>query len=188
MRRTIPGLLLSLLLVGCDAVWTPEQQLTKQVLVDTQMVRAAAAYQVERYSEVLKAAATAADPARQSAQDLAAYFASPESQVVGKLLAEVLKPTPADASFKRAKEIDEVKGAMAALAALALRPQGSWDGWTRQVDGARSRLDRAAAALEAGQKSYVMIDVRQEANIKTAAFTASLGKARSGAEGAPKAQ
>ena len=186
MRRTIPGLLLSLLLVGCDAVWTPEQQLTKQVLVNAQMVRAAAAYQVERYSEVLKAAATAADPAKQSGENLAAYFASPENRVVGKLLGDVLKPAPADPSFKRAKEIDEVKGAMAALAALALRPQGSWDGWTRQVDGARSRLDRAAAALEAGQKSYVMIDVRQEANIKTAEFTASLGKARSGAEGAPK--
>ena len=46
-------------------------------------------------------------------------------------------------------------------------------------------LDRAAAALEAGQKSYVMIDVRQEANIKTSEFTAGLGKARAAAE-APK--
>ena len=185
MRRSIPVLLLAVLLVGCDAVWTPEQQLTKKVLVDAQMVRAAAAYQVERYSDVLKAAATAPDPAKQSGENLAAYFASAESQVIGKLLAGVMKPAPSDPSFKRSKEIDEVTGATAALAALAMRPQGTWDGWTRQVDGARSRLDRAAAALEAGQKSYVMIDVRQEANIKTSEFTAGLGKARAAAE-APK--
>lgn len=184
MRRTIPVLSFALLLGGCDPVWTPEQQLTKQVLVNARMVHAAASYQVERYSDVLKAAATAPDPAKQSAANLAAYFASQESKVVAKLLDGVLRPAKADPSFKRAREIDEVTAATAALAALALRPQGTWEGWTRQVDGARSRLERATEALEAGTKGYVMIDVRQEANIRTNDFTATLGKARAAAEAA----
>jgi len=189
MRRAVPGLLLAVLLGGCGGVWTPEQQLTKKALVNAHVVRGAAAYQVDRCGEVLRAAATAADPARQSGENLSAYYASSEGKLVIGLLNGVLKPAPADPSFPRAKDIDELTGATEALAALALRPEGTWDGWTLKVDGARSRLGRAISALESGTKSYVLIDVRQEANIKTAEFTASIGKARASDEkgGAPEA-
>lgn len=188
MRRAIPGLLFAVALVGCDDVWSPEQQLTKQALVNAQLARAAASYQVERYGEVLKAAATAPDPAAAARENLTAYFASAEAKVVSELLAGVQKPEPANSAFARAKEIDEVTGATAALSALALQPRGAWDEWTRKVEGARSRLDLSVAALEKGTKGYVMIDVRQEANIRTSAFTESLGKARAAGSGAPKPQ
>jgi len=182
MRRAFPGLFLAVLLAGCGGVWTPEQQLTKKALVNAHVVRGAAAYQVDRCGEVLRAAATAADPARQSGENLSAYYASSEGKTVIDLLGGVLKPAPADPSFPRAKDIDELTGATAALAALALRPEGTWDGWNLKVDGARSRLGRAITALETGTKSYVLIDVRQEANIKTAEFTATIGKARASDE------
>jgi hypothetical protein len=186
MRRAVPGLLLSVLLTGCSGDWTPEQKLTKQSLVNAHMVRGAVSYQVNRYSEVLRAAATAPDPAKQSGENLAAYFASEEGKVVSTLLNGVLKPAPADPSMARAKDLDEVNGATAALAGLALQPRGAWDDWTRKIEGAQSRLYRATEALEKGTKSYVLIDVRQEANIKTAEFTATLGKARAASEAAAK--
>ena len=186
MRRAIPVLLSAVLLVACDDVWTPEQQLTKQALVSAQLTRAAATYQVDRYAEVLKAGATAADPAAAARENLSAYFASAEAKVVSDLLSGVLKPQPAAPALARAKDIDEVTGATAALAALALQPRGAWDDWTRKVEGARSRLDQAMSALEKGTKGYVMIDVRQETNMRTSAFTESLGKARSAGAGASK--
>ena len=188
MRRAVPGLLLVVLLAGCGGVWTPEQQLTKQVLVSAHVVRGAAAYQVDRYGEVLRAAATAEDPARQSGENLSAYLASAESQVVSTLLTGALKPAPADPAFPRAKDLDEVASATAALAGLALRPAGTWDDWTRKVDGAKSRLHRAIAALEEGTKSYILIDVRQTSNTQTSEFTANITKARAGDEAATKPQ
>ncbi len=183
MRRTIPGFLSVALLVACGGDWTPEQQLTKKVLIEAQLARAAAIYQVERYGEVLRAAATAADPAAAARDNLTAYFASAEAKVVSDLLSGALKPQPADAAFARAKEIDEVTGAAAALSTIALQPRGAWDEWTRKVEGARTRLDRAIEALTKGTKGYVMIDVRQETNIRTSSFTEALGKARAAGAG-----
>lgn len=178
MRRAVPGLLISVLLAACGGVWTPEQQLTKQLLVNAQMVRGAVSYQAQRYEEVLRAAATAADPGKQASANLQAYYQSGEGRVVYDLLNGVLNPPPADASFPRAKDIDELAGATAALAVVALRPEGEWADWMGKVNAARSRLDAAIAALEKGTKGYVLIDVRQVSNIKTAEFTASLAKAR----------
>jgi len=178
MRRAVPGLLLVALLAGCGGVWTPEQQLTKQALVSAHLVRGAAAYQVDRYGQVLRAAATAADPSRQAGEALSAYLASAEGRVVSTALTGALKPAPADPSFPRAKDLDEVQNATAALAALALRPAGTWDDWTGKVDAARTRLHRAITALEEGTKSYILIDVRTTSNTQSSEFTANITKAR----------
>ena len=187
MRRAVIGLLMTVLLAGCDDVWTPEQQAMRQALVNAHLVRAAVSYQINRYGEVLRAAATAADPAAQAGENLAAYYGSAEGRVVLDLLASVQKPAPADASFSRGKELDETTAATAELATLAMQPRGAWDEWNQKIDGAKSRLYRATEALEKGQKSYVLIDTRQQANIKSAEFTASLGKARAAGEApAPK--
>ena len=185
MRRAVFGLLMTVLLVGCDDVWTPEQQQTKTALVNAQLVRAAVSYQVNRYGEVLRAAATAADPSAQAGKNLAEYYASPECQVILKLLTSVQKPAPAGAAFKKGKELDEVQAATAELAMLAMQPRGAWDEWNQKIDAAKTRLYRATEALEQGQKSYVLIDTRQEANIKSAEFTASITKAKTGGEAPP---
>ena len=187
MRRAVFGLLVTVFLAGCDDVWTPEQQQAKAALVNAQLVRAAVSYQVNRYGEVLRAAATAPDPAAQAGQNLADYYASAECQVILKLLTAVQKPKPADASFKRATELDEVQAATAELATLAMQPRGAWDEWNQKIDDAKTRLYRATEAFEKGQKSYVLIDTRQEANIKSAEFTASITKAKTGGE-APSAK
>lgn len=188
MRRAVPVLLLLIPLIACGP--TPEekkeQEATQQVLVNAHVARAAVIHLTMQYEKVVAPSGRPADSPAPAWEDAAAYRGSPEGLAASQFLSAFVKPAPVDASFVRAKDLEEAARATAALAALALEPRGTWDSFAGEMNGLRARLDQAVATLEKGTKNHVLIQIRTETNIRTAVYTDALAKARSGRE-APEA-
>lgn len=178
MRRTVPGLLLSLLLAACAP--KVEDGVTQRVLTDAQTARAAVIHLVTRYGEVLDEAGSRPDSPAGGWEAVAGYLESAEGLAAREFLAQYSKPVPVDPAFERSREIDEVSRVTAELVTLALAPRGTWEGFVQETNGARARLDRAVAALESGTKSFILIGARHETNMKTAAYVETLARARAG--------
>ena len=187
MRRaatTIGLVLVTLAFVACEGGLTPEQVATKQALIDAHVARAAVTHLVSRYGEVLEAPLPADAPPR-SWEDVAAWRASAEGLAAGTYIAALVTPAPVDPTFQRAKDIAAVTGGTAELVRLALEPQGDWEAFRQAIETSKLRLLRAVEALEKGTKSYVLIETRQETNMRTAGYTEMLAKARSSEPTAP---
>lgn len=175
MRRAVPVLLLPLLLSACGP--TPEQDLTKRVLVDAHTARTGVIHLTSRYAEILAPATDAGEPDR-GWEEVAAFRASAEGLVARELLSAYEQPVAVDPAFPRAGDIEGLTNATAELVKLALEPAGSWESWSAEVERGRSRLDRAIAALEAGTKSHVLIQARTETNRTSAVWAEALVQAR----------
>lgn len=172
MRRAVPVLLLALLLVGCGP--TPEQELTKRVLVDAHTARTGVIHLTARYAEILAPAAGS------GWEEVEAFRTSAEGLVARELLSAYERPVAVDPAFPRASDIEGLTKATADLVRLALEPTGSWESWSEEVERGRSRLDRAIAALEAGTKSHVLIQARTETNRTSAVWAEALVQAKAG--------
>ena len=61
---------------------------------------------------------------------------------------------------------------------LALEPRGTWESFSREIDEARSRLDRAVSALETGTKDFVLIEARTETNKTSFAYAETIARAK----------
>lgn len=177
MRRAVPVLLLPLLLAGCGP--TPEQELTKRVLVDAHTARTGVIHLTSRYEEILAPAAATGEPAR-GWEEVAAFRDSPEGLVARELLSAYERPVPVAPAFFRAGDIEGLTASTADLVRLALEPTGSWESWSAEIQRGRSRLDRAIAALEAGTKSHVLIQARTETNRTSAVWAEALVQAKAG--------
>lgn len=177
MRGVVPVLLLPLLLAGCGP--TPEQELTKRVLVDAHTARTGVIHLTSRYAEILEPAAGSGEPSR-GWEETAAFRASAEGLVARELLSALEKPVAVDPALGRAGDIEGLTVATADLVRLALEPAGSWESWSEEIQRRRSRLDRAIAALEAGTKNHVLIQARTETNRTSAVWAEALVQARAG--------
>jgi len=186
MRRAIPGVLFSLFLVACGGGPTPEQEATRQALVNAGVVRAAVIHLSSKYEESLLAAGADLGGDSMDWQAAAAYRETPEGRVATQFLSGFTNPMPVDAAFKRAAEIGELAKLTSELASLALQPRGSWAAFIGETYDLRARIDQALETLQKGTKAHVLIAARQETNIKTSAYTDSLTRARTQGE-APKA-
>jgi hypothetical protein len=176
MRTAVPVLLLSLLLAACGP--TPDQLLTKQVLVSAHTARTGVIHLTMRYAEILEPAGTDTGTPAAGWEAVAGFRASAEARAARELLSEYAKPVAVDPSWERARDLGEVSVATAELVNLALEPGGTWESWSQKVREARSRLDRAVAALEAGTKSHILIEARTETNRKSSVYADALVRAR----------
>jgi hypothetical protein len=177
MRRAVPVLLLPLLLAACGP--TPEQELTKQVLVSAHTARTGVIHLTMRYAEILEPVGKGADDPDRGWEEAAPFRASAEALAARELLSEYAKPVPVDPAYERARDLEEVSAATAELVQLALEPRGTWDSYTQEIQKGRSRLDRAVSALEAGTKSHILIEARTETNKKSSVYAAALVRAKS---------
>lgn len=182
MRRTLPGLLLPLLLVACGGP-TKENEVTRQVLVSAHAARDAVSYLTMRYGEVLAPAGADSGSTAGGWESVAGFRGSPEGLAVREFLSEYAKPVPVDPSFRRAREIEDVTRVTAEMVSLALEPQGTWESFGQELGGIRSRLDKAVTTLETGTKSFILIESRTKIEEKAVAFSKMLAQARAGAAG-----
>lgn len=176
MRRAVPGLLSTLLLVACGP--TKEQEVTKQVLVSAHTARTGALHITMRYGEILASAGRAVDAPVTGWEDVAAFRESAEGRVARELLSEYARPVPVDPAFARARDIEAVSVATAELVKLALEPRGTRESFAKEMEASRSRLDRAVSALETGTKSFVLIEARTETNRKSSVYAEAIARAR----------
>ncbi len=182
MRTAASGLLLPLLLVACGP--TKEQEVTKQVLVSAHTARTGVIHLNMRYAEILEPSASGPGAPARGWDDVAGFRESAEGRASRELLSEYATPISVDPQFRRSGEIEEVSVATAELVKLALGPRGTWESFARETERARSRLDRAVSALEAGTKSFVLIEARTETNRKSSVYAEAIARAR--AADAPK--
>lgn len=180
MRKAGPGLLLSLLLVACSAP-TKEDEVTLQVLVNAHAARDAVSHLTMRYGEIHDRVARDTGSPAGGPEDFAGFKDSAEGLAVKGFLSEYSKPVPEDPSFKRSREIAELSLATAELVSLALEPRGTWESFSEEMSGARSRLDRALSALETGVKSHILIQSRTKTEEKAMAFSRMLAQVNAGA-------
>ncbi len=176
MRRAVPCLLVSLLLVACG----PKEDYgpTKRALVNAHTARTGVAYLAMRYEEILGPASNESGSTAQSWEDLSGFRESAEGLAARGLLSEYSKPISVDPSSTRRAEIEEVSAATTALVNLALEPRGTWESFSQEIDGARSRLDRAVSALEKGTKDFVLIETRTETNKASFAYAQEIARAK----------
>jgi hypothetical protein len=158
---------------------------TKRVLVNAHTARTGVSYLTMRYAEILKPAASGPDPTARGWADLAGFRESEEGLAARRLLSEYAKPISVDAASRRRGEIEEVSLATAALVNLALDPRGTWESFSREIDVARTRLDRAVSALEAGTKDFVLIETRTETNKTSFVYAETIAKAKAADSGKP---
>ncbi len=186
MWRAIPVLLLSLLLSACGP--KPGQELTKQVLVSAHTARSGVSHLAMRYEEILEPGGRGPGAPAPGWEEVAAFRSSAEARVARELLSAYTTPVPVDPALERARDIGELSVATAELVKLALEPSGTWEGFAKELQVRRSRLDRAMSALEAGTKSHVLIEARTETNKKSSLYADALVRARaSGAAGSGEA-
>jgi hypothetical protein len=176
MRRAIPYLLASLLLASCG----PKEDYlpTKRVLVNAHTARTGVSHITMRYAEVLGSAPGGADPAVRGWEGLTGFRESAEGLAAKRLLSEYSKPISVDPANARRSEIEAVSLATAELVNLALEPRGTWESFSREITGARSRLDRAVSALEAGTKDFVLIETRTETNKTSFVYADTIARAK----------
>ena len=176
MRRAIPCLLVSLLLASCG----PKEDYgpTKRVLVNAHTARTGVIHITMRYAQVLEAAASGPDSTEWKWVDLAWFRESEEGLAARRLLSEYSKPVPVDPASRRHGEIEEVSLATAALVNLALEPRGTWESFSREINGARARLDRAVSTLETGTKDFVLIETRTETNKTSFVYAETIAAAK----------
>lgn len=187
MRRAIPFLLLSSLLASCGPRENYEP--TKRALVNAHTARSGVIHITMRYAEVLEAAAGGPDSTVWDWADLAGFRESEEGRAARRLLSEYAKPVSVDPASRRRGEIEDVSLATVALVNLALEPRGTWESFSREITGARSRLDRAVSALETGTKDFVLIETRTETNKTSFAYAQEIARAKAAdSENAGKAK
>lgn len=176
MRRAVPCLLVSLLFVACG----PKEDYgpTKRVLVNAHTARTGVIYLAMRYAEILEPAANGAGSTARSWADLSGFRESAEGTAARTLLSEYSKPISVDPASRRRGEIEEVSLATAALVNLVLEPRGTWESFSREIDVARSRLDRAVSALETGTKDFVLIEARTETNEASHVYAETIARAK----------
>lgn len=176
MRRAVPCLLVSLLLVACG----PKEDYgpTKRVLVNAHTARTGVIYLAMRYAEILEPASNGPGSTARSWEDLSGFRESAEGLAARGLLSEYSKTISVDPSSRRRAEIEEVSAATTALVSLALEPRGTWESFSREIDVARSRLDRAVSALETGTKDFVLIETRTETNKASFAYAQEIARAK----------
>ena len=176
MRRAVPSLLVSLLLVACS----PKEDYgpTKRALVNAHTARTGVIYLAMRYEEILEPASSGPGSTARSWQDRSGFHETAEGLAARRLLSEYSKPISVDPSSRRRAEIEEVSLATAALVNLALEPRGTWESFSREIDVARARLDRAMSALEAGTKDFVLIETRTETNKTSFAYADTIARAK----------
>jgi hypothetical protein len=179
MRNAASCLLLSLLLAACGP--TEDQGPTRQALVNAQTARDAVSQLTLRYGEILNPAGSAPGSPVRGWEGLGEFRKSAEGLASAKYLSEFSKPIPVDPAHTRSKEILELSRATAELVSLALEPRGTWEAFAQEVNGLRSRLDRAQAALETGTKSFVLVEVRTKTEENAMAYSKMLSAARAGA-------
>jgi hypothetical protein len=176
MRRAVPCLLVSLLLASCGP--KEDYEPTKRALVNAHTARTGVIHITMRYAEVLGAGASGSDSKVLDWADLAGFRKSEEGLAARKLLSEYSKPISVDPGSRRRGEIEEVSLATAALVNLALEPRGTWESFSQEITGARSRLDRAVKALETGTKDFVLIEARTETNKASFAYAETIARAK----------
>ncbi len=176
MRNAIQCLLMSSLLLGCGP--REDHGPTKRVLVNAQTARAGVSHIAMRYEQILRPADGGPDAAARGWEDLAGFHESAEGTAARTLLSEYAKPIVVDPTSLRRGEVEEVSLATAALVNLALEPRGTWESFTDELKRARSRLDRAMAALETGTKGFVLIEARTETNKATSAYAGAITRAK----------
>jgi hypothetical protein len=167
---------MSLLLASCG----PKEDFgpTKRVLVNAHTARTGVSHLTMRYSEVLGAAASGADSTVRGWEDLAGFRESEEGLAARRLLSEYSKPISVDPANVRRGEIEAVSVATAELVNLALEPRGTWESFSQEITGARSRLDRAVSALETGTKDFVLIETRTETNKTSFVYADTIATAK----------
>jgi hypothetical protein len=167
---------MSLLLASCG----PKEDYlpTKRVLVNAHTARTGVIHLTMRYAEVLEAAVSGPDSTVRGWADLAGFRESEEGLAARRLLSEYSKPISVDPANARRGEIEAVSVATAELVNLALEPRGTWESFSQEITGARSRLDRAVSALEAGTKDFVLIETRTETNKTSFAYADTIARAK----------
>lgn len=176
MRRAIPCLLVSLLLASCGP--KEDHEPTKRVLVNAHTARTGVSHLTMRYAQFLEPATSGPDSTIRGWEDLAGFRASEEGLAARRLLSEYSKPVSVDPASRRHAEIEEVSVATAALVNLALEPRGTWESFSQEIDGARSRLDRAVSTLETGTKDFVLIETRTETNKTSFVYAETIARAK----------
>ena len=176
MRRAVPCLLVSLLLVACG----PKEDYgpTKRVLVNAHTARTGVIYLAMRYAEILEPAPNGPGSTARSWEDLSGFRESAEGLAARGLLSEYSKPISVDPTSRRRAEIEEVSLATAALVNLALEPRGTWESFSKEIDAARSRLDKAVSALETGTKDFVLIETRTQTNKTSFTYAEAIAAAK----------
>ena len=167
---------MSLVLVSCG----PKEDYapTKRALVNAHTARTGVIYLTMRYAEILEPAAGATDATVRDWADLSGFQESAEGLAARRLLAEYSKPISVDPASRRRGEIEEVSLATATLVNLALEPRGTWESFSKEIDAARSRLDKAVSALETGTKDFVLIETRTQTNKTSFTYAEAIAAAK----------
>lgn len=176
MRRALPILVLPLFLVACAPA--KDTDVTRQVLANAQIARTAVSDLTMRYGEMLRVAGSSPDAPSGGWEAVAPFRESAEGAAVRQFLSEYSKPVAVDPSFARAREIEELTRATAALVSFALEPRGTWGTFSQEVTSLRSRVDRALSSLEKGTKTFILIEARTKTEEKAMAYSNALAAAR----------
>jgi hypothetical protein len=166
----------SLLLAACGPKENYEP--TKRVLVNAHTARTGVSHLTMRFAQILEPAGSGPDSTVRGWTDLAGFRESAEGLAAKTLLSEYSKPMSVDPASSRRAEIEEVSLATAALVNLALEPRGTWESFSQEINGARSRLDQAVSALETGTKDFVLIETRTETNKASFAYANTIARAK----------
>lgn len=111
-----------------------------------------------------------------------AYRRGPEGRTVAAFLEQYRRPVVVPDGYRRAGEIRELSLVTAELASLALEPRGTWITYVQEMNGLRTRFNRALLALETGAKKDVLLNAKGEAGSRLGSLRIRIQSAEAKAE------
>lgn len=178
--KKLTFLLLSALLAGCGG---RERETAQSTLTSAYVARATVAALEARYTEAFDGSGVPSwiESKPKGWDGVVAYRDSAEGFAYRQALTPYARPAQVDAGLGHAAELREMALVTAELVNLALEPRGTWISFGQEMNGIRTRFDRALLALETATDPDVVVYAKRDAKLKGTAIAetvaASVAKA-----------
>lgn len=176
MRRALPCLLLSLLVVACGKPEDPGP--TREALANAGTALDVVGHLTLRYGEILVPPGSAPGTPAKGWDEATDFLESPEGVATTEFLGRFAVQSPVAKDYPRYREVEDLSRLTVEMVKLALEPRGTWESFEQEMKAARARVEAARAALEKGTKDLVLVEVRTRNEEEAKAFSEALAKAR----------
>lgn len=176
MKKLTRVLLLSALLAGCGG---RERETSQAVLTSAYVTRTTVAALEARYSQAFDGFDTPLwiESKPKGWEGVIAYRESAEGFAYRQALTPYARPAQLEDGFRHAAELREMSLVTAELVNLVLEPRGSWISFGQEMNGIRTRFDRALLALETVADRDAVVYAKRDAKWKGATISEAIATA-----------